>query len=122
MESIPESGEDCPDYVEGITDEFTTEVSDQYASFVLEGDPIALAADDGSPDCYPFAESVGSLADYPESSNPQCQRSSEDGVCAFLFSSAASDTCTGRRYSLETFSSSTVAAEAGAIVTHDGGT
>ena len=31
MESIPESGEDCPDYVEGITDEFTTEVSDQYA-------------------------------------------------------------------------------------------
>ena len=96
-----------------------------FASFMLVSDPILLAAEDGS-DCYPFADSVGPLENYPESNNAQCVRpetNSTDSVCAIQYTTAANsaDSCLGRRYALATYPSQEEAESTGAVVTHGGG-
>lgn len=70
--SIPESNQVCPDYGEGIYDEFSQDMIDTFASFTLaySSSFLLLEDDNGSSECYPFGESVGPLEGYAESAYP----------------------------------------------------
>lgn len=125
--SIPESNQVCPDYGEGIYDEFSQDMIDTFASFTLaySSSFLLLEDDNGSSECYPFAESVGPLEGYAESSYPQCVRpeTTETSVCAIEYTTLADspESCPDRRYALATYPSQQEAEAAGAIVTHGGG-
>ena len=122
LHSIPQLDESCPSYGEGIADgTLPDDTIEKYASFVLVSDPITLAAEDGSTDCYPFADSVDPIDNYPESNYPQCEKpNSTDGVCAIQYTAAADATCANRRYGLNSYPSAEEAESAGAVVTHGG--
>jgi hypothetical protein len=53
-----------------------------------ESDVLTLQASDGT-DCFPFADAVGTLDNFPQSENPQCQRpegyDNSETVCAFSY-------------------------------------
>jgi hypothetical protein len=123
---IPESNQVCRDYGEGIYDEFSQDMIDTFASFTLaySSSFLLLEDDNGSSECYPFAESVGPLEGYAESSYPQCVRpeTTETSVCAIEYTTLADspESCPDRRYALATYPSQQEAEAAGAIVTHGG--
>jgi hypothetical protein len=117
----------CRDYGEGIYDEFSQDMIDTFASFTLaySSSFLILEDDNGSSECYPFAESVGPLEGYAESAYPQCVRpeTTETSVCAIEYTTLADspESCPDRRYALATYPSQQEAEAAGAIVTHGGG-
>ena len=95
---------------------------ERYLSFVETNatNVTGLQTDDGG-DCYPFAEAVGPIVNYPEANRPQCQRPpTQDGFCAFVFEVGGSATeCQGRRYSLVTFATEDEVPSTG-VITHQG--
>jgi hypothetical protein len=122
---ITETNEDCPDYGEGIYDDFSDTMIETFDSFTLISDPILLQTEDGNANCYPFAEAVGPIDGYPESNNPQCERpvdNSGESVCTIQYTTAAdsAESCLGRRYALFTYPSQEEADSLGAITTHRG--
>jgi hypothetical protein len=124
LHSIPQPDKSSPSYGEGIADDtLPYDTVQTYASFVLVSDPTTLAAADGSTDCYPFADSIGPLDNYPESNYPPCEKpNSTDGVCAIEYTAAAdvNATCDNRLYGLNSYPSAEEADSAGAVVTHSG--
>jgi hypothetical protein len=57
--SISYHYETCPAYSDGVVDgTLPAEIVETFASFVLVADPIKLATEDGTADCYPFADST----------------------------------------------------------------
>ena len=114
----------CPTDTTGIRDTFSDDDS-IWGTFQLtntDAEFLKLQANDGSSDCYPFAESVGPIDRYPSSNFPQCVKptTTDTTVCGFLFNEA-DETCAGRRYQVLTYDSAEAARAAGARVTHSGG-
>jgi hypothetical protein len=82
-----------------------------------------LQTADGSPDCYPFAESVGPIDNYPRSQDPQCQLPSDagaDAVCAYKYSALEEESCEGSEYEIFNYDSVEAATADGAVPVHSG--
>jgi hypothetical protein len=90
-----------------------------YSTF-QQTNKILLLTTDGE-ECYPFANTLGVVDRYPESSLPQCTIAewTEDTVCAYLYE--GDNTCANRKYQALTYDSDAAAEAAGAVVTHQGG-
>ena len=117
----------CPSDTTGIWSSFPDTFPTLYATFVPTSTTIELVASDGSSDCYPFADSVGPIDNFDESSFPQCQlstgsSSSASAVCAYKFAEAPTDTsdCPDREYELVTYKTEAAAALAGSMLVHSG--
>jgi hypothetical protein len=116
---------DCPTDETGIVDSLVP-TSDYLVmnTFRLTNTPefLKLQTSDGNADCYPFTDSLGVKANYPESNFPQCviPESTDETVCAYKYN--ADDTvCTGREYEPITYDSEATAVTDEAVVTHKGG-
>jgi len=114
-------GNTCPTQTTGITDTFS-ETDKLYSTFELSNDPDFLklqSASGGS--CYPFAETMGPIANYPESNAEQCVSPEEDDetVCAYIYDNS-SPTCEGRKYSIQNFEGTNDAMMSNAAILHKG--
>ena len=114
-------GNTCPTDTVGISDTFS-ETDELYSTFNLANDPdfLKLQSASGGP-CYPFAEKMGSIPNYPESSEEQCVFPDEDDemVCAYVYDPSA--TCEGRTYRIQNFPSTNDAMMSNAAILHKGG-
>jgi hypothetical protein len=122
--------DECPSDTTGIADSFSGALS-IYATFEQTNDILKLKTPDGQEDCYPFANTLGPVEDYPESNLPQCDipESTDTTVCAYLYEeddsltvAVVEEECRGRKYQVLTYDSVEAAEAAGAAVTHKGGT
>ena len=125
---VPEDGSSCPSDTTGIWSSFPESYPTLFTTFVPTSTTIDLVASDGSSaGCYPFADVVGPIDNFDESSLPQCELttgsdSSSTAVCAYKFAEAASDTsdCPDREYELVTYKTATAASLDGALMIHSG--
>jgi hypothetical protein len=106
----------CPAFV-GVYQEFPDSYPTLYESFQLTAGAMTLPTD-----CFPFADSVGPIANYAESNNPRCTLNNynESTVCAYLYDETES-TCQGRSYQLVTYDTKADAEAAGAAMVHSSG-
>lgn len=118
----PSDGNTCPTDTTGITDTFST-TDELYATFVLTNDPgfLKLQSASGGP-CYPFAASMGPIANYPESNAEQCvyPEETDETVCGYVYDNS-SPTCEGRKYRIQNFESTNDAMMSNASLLHLGG-
>ena len=118
------NGDDaCPTDTTGIADVFPAEDFQVFSTFTLtnpDAPYLKLQAADGG-ECYPFADTLGPINDYPKSNLPPCviPTSTDSTVCAYLYEEG--NECQGRNYQIITYDSSAEAEAAGAVVTHSGG-
>lgn len=113
----------CPTDQTGIADIFPAETFQIYQTFNLvnaDASYLKLQTADGE-ECYPFADTLGPLANYPKSNLPLCAmpESTNETVCAFLYEEGMA--CQGRNYQVLTYDSAAEAEATGAVVTHQGG-
>jgi hypothetical protein len=122
---VPEGGVidgTCPSFDDaGLHQSFPEDWADFYNSFRLESDPRTLAASDGSADCFPFANEVGPLENYPGSNFPPCviPETKNTSVCAYKYANASAP-CQGRSYDMKTYDTDGDAVSDGANVIHFG--
>lgn len=113
---------ECPDGT-GISDTFPESfaIYDTFELLNADAPYLYLRTLEGE-DCYPFANTLGTLNGYPRSSLPQCAIPPQtfDTVCAYKFENDVE--CSGRGYEVLTYDSASAAEADGAIVTHSGGT
>ena len=115
---------ECPTEQSGIADTFPASQFQIYESFQLtnpEAPYLRLLTADGE-ECYPFADTLGPLENYPKSNLPQCAypESTNETVCAFLFEAGGTE-CQSRKYQLVTYDTAAQAEAEGAVVTHQQG-
>jgi len=113
---------ECPNST-GISDTFPNSFS-IYDTFHLmnpNAPYLSLRTPGGEP-CSPFANTLGRLNGYPQSTFPQCDISEQTNqtVCAYKYKNGTQ--CRGRDYEILTYDNARAAQEDGAIVTHQGGT
>jgi hypothetical protein len=114
-------GNTCPTDTVGISDTFSQN-DELYSTFQLANDPDFLklqSANGGS--CYPFAETMGPIDNYPESNAEQCVFPDEDDgmVCAYVYEPSATS-CEGRKYRIQNFPSTNDAMMSNAAILHEG--
>lgn len=113
-------GNTCPTDTTGISDTFS-QTDEMYSTFEITNDPVFLKLQSASGGaCYPFAETMGSIDDYPESNAEQCVFPEEEDemVCAYVYDPSA--TCEGRKYKIQNFPSTNDAMMSNAAPLHQG--
>jgi hypothetical protein len=110
----------CPNDPVGIADTYDDSYQ-VYETFQLTNNPdfLKLQGRNGEP-CYPFKDTLGIKARYPESNLPQCVIQETGGVCAYKYEENQ-PVCNERNYEITTYDSSEAAEADGAAITHNGG-
>ena len=116
---VPSAGDECPSFTPGLKNSYP----DSWVRALKSFERLEPATELQPTGCFPFDVELDTN-NYPEAAGPACERPTftNETVCGFIFPNAGNDDeiCTGRSYSVQTFSSVAEAQAANASVVHLG--